>query len=107
MVEFALGTNRAIMRQNDMLCDRQSQTSPTRFARASLVHAIETLEQSWQVLIRNARAEIAHVKLNSTIRPPRSQHQPATRRSIFEGIVNEVGENLMNGLAIGVDQIRR
>src|SRR5580700_2915689 len=107
MVEFAFGTNRAIVRQHDMLRDRESQPGATRFPGSSFVYAVEALEQSRQVLIRNAGTEVADIKFNSTFRPPRAQHQPAAGCRIFERIVDKVRENLVDSLTISVDQIRR
>src|SRR5580700_10127316 len=90
-----------------MLGDRQPQPGAPRFPRASFVHAVETLEQAWQVLKGNARAEIAHIEFNAAFRTPRPQNQPSTRRSVLKRIVDEVGKNLVDGLAIGTDQVRR
>src|ERR1700721_2553193 len=107
MVELAIGANGATVREHDMLGDREPQPSSSRFAGASLVHAVEALKQARQMLERNTRAEIAHVKFNPAFGTPRAQHQPPARGGVLERIVDQVGKNLMDGLAIGDDQVWR
>ena len=70
------------MSQNDMFGDGQPQAGAARFAGASLVHSVETLEQARQMLGRNAGAEILHIELDvpaigrapRTMRPPEAAY---------------------------------
>src|ERR1700722_312828 len=101
MVQFALGADSALMSQHDVLGDGESEPRAPRLPGAGFVDAVETLEQARQVLKRNTRAEIAHIKFNSARRTPRPEHQAPSGSCILEGIVDEIGKNLVDGLAIG------
>src|SRR5271170_3098220 len=107
MVEFALGTNRAIVRQDNVLGDGEPQSRAARFAGASLVYPVEALEQPRQVLERDSRAEVANIKFNPMLCPPRSQHQSPTRSGILQSVVDEVREDLVDRFAVSANQIWR
>ena len=67
------------MGPHDVLGDRQTQAGAARFAGSGLIHAIETLEQSRQMLGRDARTEISYVEFDaraSAARAPSSTRPP-------------------------------
>jgi hypothetical protein len=78
VIEFALGANGAAVGQHDMFGDRQSQPGSSRFARARLVHPVETLEQAGQVLGGNAGTEILHIEFDAFRDRPCPQNDPSS-----------------------------
>ena len=49
----------------------------------------------------NAGPEILDVELYSAWRGPRAQDDASAGAAVFHRVVDEVGEDLMNGLAVG------
>src|SRR5213083_1564729 len=86
------------MSQHNVLGNSEAQAGSSRLPGPRLVDSVETLEQAWQVLGRNAGTEILHVKLHAAWGRPRSQHNSSPSGSILERILHQVGEYLMDRL---------
>src|SRR5437899_2039773 len=90
------------MRQNNVLGDGESQASASGFAGASLIHAVETLEQPGKMLGRDAGPEVFHVELDAATGIARPEHNLPACGSVLEGVFNEVGKDLVDGFPIGL-----
>src|SRR5262249_29766212 len=65
-----------------------------------LIHSIKTLKNMWQIMFGNANARVLDFKINLTVvRAPTDGDSPILG-SVLYGIVNEVVENLVDGLFI-------
>ena len=101
MGQFALGANGTAMGQHDVFGDGESQPSAAGFSGARFVHAIEALEEPREVLGGNAGAEILHAKFDCMGNRTRAKDDATAGSPIFQGIVDQVGEHLMDGFAVG------
>ena len=101
MIEFALGADDAAMGEHDVLGNGQPQPGAAGFAGTGLVYPVEALKQAGQVFGRNAGTEILHIKFDASGDGTSSQHNPPPGMSVFQRIVHQVRENLMDGLGIG------
>ena len=52
---------------------------------------------------RNTRSEIADIEFDSLVAAARPYHDASAGRAIFDGIVHEIGEYLVDGLTVGAD----
>ena len=59
MVEFALGTDRAAVRQHNMFGNGQPQSGSAGLAGPGFIYPVKTFEEPAEVLGSNARTEIA------------------------------------------------
>src|SRR5262249_51384794 len=87
------GDGRAVA-VDDPLADRKSQTAAAHLATAGLVDREEALEEVGQILRRNADAGVPHLDHRLRFLFPCLQPDAAARRRIFDGIVQQVQEEL-------------
>src|SRR5438132_7490601 len=80
---------------NEVLDNGQAQAGAAQFARTGLVDAIEALEYSRQILLRNADAGVRHLQMDSTLRAPPAYADVSSRGSIFERVIDQVLQNLV------------
>src|SRR4029079_3643918 len=107
VVQFAFGEDGAAVGKDDVLGDGEPEAGASAIARASFVDAIEAFEETTEVLGGDARAKIANVELHSVIDIARAEFDPLALIGVLAGIVNEVGEDLENRVAIGGDGFER
>src|SRR5205807_6464138 len=100
LTQAARGVDAAIHRLHQMLDDRQAQAGPAQFPRAGLVHAIEALEDMWQVLLGDAYAVVLNLQANLTVLCPPADADAASGRSVFERVIDEVFEDLVNSFLV-------
>src|SRR5579864_3255778 len=86
-----------------MFGDGEAETGASRFAGAGFVDTVEALEQARQVFGGNAGAEIADVELDAAFYRPRAQQDSLSRACVLHRVLDQIGENLVDGLAVGVD----
>ena len=96
MVEFALGTDRAAVRQHNMFGNGQPQSGSAGLAGPGFIYPVKTFEEPAEVLGGNARTEISNVKFDGCGNGSRSQNDTAAASSIFQRIVHKIGEDLMD-----------
>ena len=108
MVEFAFGADGAAVGERDVFGDGQSEAGAAGFTGTGFVDAVEAFEQARQVFGGDAGSEILNVEFDSEFDSAPggagAEGDASAGTSVFHGIVNQVGKNLMNGLAIGEDQ---
>src|ERR1700704_3548666 len=88
VVKFTLGADRAPVGAHSVFDNGEAETSASRLARACLVDTVEALEQARQMLGRYARTKVADIEFHGLGDGARSQHNPAPRRAVLEGIVD-------------------
>ena len=74
MVKLALGPNRSLVGQNDVLRDGQSEASAPGFPRARFIDTVETLEETVQMLGGNTGSEVSDVELDAVRSRARSEN---------------------------------
>src|SRR5207249_5278123 len=82
----------AAVRLGDVADDRQPETSPTRRAAARLVHAVEPLEDPFEVARRNADAVVAYLDHPAILSAMRRHFDRRPRLRVLHGIVEQVRE---------------
>src|SRR2546425_9788660 len=85
---------------NEVLDNGQAQAGAAQFARAGLVDAIEALEYSRQILLRDADAGVRHLQMDSTLRAPPAYADASAGRGIFEGVVDQVPQDLVERILV-------
>src|SRR5438128_1197853 len=103
VVEFALGADGASVGQHDVLGDGEAQAGASGFAGAGFVDAVEAFEEARDMFGGNAGAEILHVEFDAAEGGTRAQDDASAGAAVLHGIVDKVGEDLMNGFAVGQD----
>jgi len=93
------------MREDDVLGDGKTQACASAFTRARFIDTIETFKDAGEMFGWNSRAKIADVELHSVIDIARSEFDAAAFVGGLGGIVDEVGEDLEDGVAIGGDRL--
>ena len=90
------------MRLDDSTRDGQSKTdaAPALFR----TDAEKLLEDALLGAGRQARSMVGHVHDHIAIHRMRGYLDGAMRRSIFHGIVDQIGQHLLDGHAVDVDQ---
>ena len=101
MSEFAFGTDGATVGQHDVFGDGEAEAGAAGFAGASFVDAIEALEETRKVLRGNAGAEIPHTEFDRARNRAGSEDDASAGSTVLQGIVDQVGEYLMDGFAVG------
>src|ERR1700689_1098282 len=90
--QFALTANIPAMSVNDVLGNRQSQTSAPGFSRPRLIDPVEALKDTRQGLKRDSRAEVLHVKLDHPFLSARAHPYPASCLTVFHRVLDQVSE---------------
>ena len=88
MVKFTFGADRAPVGAHNVFDNGEAETSASRLARACLVDTVEALEQARQMLGRYARTKVADIEFHGLGDGAHSQHNPAPRRAVLEGVVD-------------------
>jgi len=99
----ALGANRAAVRLDQVSNDREPESRSTFVARASRVDAIESLEDSAEVLGRNAAASVSNHECDATVRRSFRAHRDSTARRMPHSVLHQVAKHLTQCGGIGVD----
>src|SRR5579862_405979 len=110
MAGRALDADVAAHGLDEVLDDREPESRAAHVARAAAVDAIEALEQTRLMARLDARARVDD--LDARARPvalavvddARPDGDGRARGAIFHGVVDEVGQHLLEGAAIGVDR---
>ena len=104
MREFAFGTNRSTVGEHDVFSDGEAEAGASGFARAGFVDAIEAFEQAREVLGSDAGAEILHEELDCMRNRAGAEDDSPAGTTVLQSVVDQVGEDLVNGFAVGEDQ---
>src|SRR5690242_18316726 len=83
-----------------MLDDRQPQAGAPCFTRPGFIDTIEAFKKSLQMLGRDARAKIAHIKLDISSSFESTNLQLLGTRRVLQSVVNKVREHLMYSISI-------
>ena len=101
MGELALGADGAAVGEHDVLGDGKAETGTSGFARAGFIDAIKAFEQAREMLRGDAGAEILDEKFDSVRNRARAKDDSSAGSAVLQGIVDQVGKDLMDGFAIG------
>ncbi len=101
MGEFAFGADGAAVGEHDVFGDGEAEAGASGFAGAGFVDAIEALEEARKVLGGDAGAEILHEEFHGVGNGAGPEHDSSAGGTVLQGIVNQVGKNLVDGFAVG------
>ena len=101
MGEFAFGADEATVRQHNVFGDGEAEAGASGLARAGFIDAIEALEEAGEMFRGNACAEILDEKFYGTRSGTSTENDSSARCAVFQGIVYQIGKNLVNSFAIG------
>src|SRR5215212_3155168 len=91
----------------DMPNDAQAQTRPAGLLGAGLVHPVETLENTFEVLLGNAYARVRDAYDDLVlVRASGDLHTPAAW-GVLHGVLHEVGEHGSELCLVAPDGVRR
>ncbi len=103
--EFAFGADGAAVGEHDVFGDGEAETGASGLAGAGFIHAIEALEQAWEMLGRDARAEVPNGEFDGVRKLAGAEHNSSAGGAgvgtVLQSIVNQVGKDLVNGFAVG------
>ncbi len=89
------------MGADDVLGYGEAEAGASGFAGAGFVDAIEAFEEAWQMFRRNARAKVAHEEFHAMVGGTRPEFDARAGTPILHRVVDQVGENLVDGFAVG------
>src|SRR5690242_10177826 len=75
---------------DDLVTQGQAQTHPAKAPRGAPIYLVKALEQSRQVVRRNANPFISHGNVHILVRSPGPQIHPTARRAELSGVVEQV-----------------
>ena len=91
------------MGKDDVFRDGKAEAGASRFAGPSFIDPIETFEQTGQVFRGNAPAKILDIELDAVTGRTSPQNYAAAGAPVLHGIVDQVGEDLVDGLSVSKD----
>src|SRR6185437_493020 len=97
----AVDADRPAHRLDEVLDDRETEARPAHVARTSAVDAVEALEQARQVARLDARAGVGDLHAQRVLHPLRAQPDARAGAAVLDGVVEQVGEHLLEPLAVG------
>ena len=103
MGKFALGADGAAVGEHDVFGDGQAETGASGFAGTGFVDAIEAFKQAGEMLGGDAGAEVRDKEFYGVGNGARAEDDPPPGWAVFEGIVDQVGKDLVDGFAVGED----
>jgi hypothetical protein len=105
MPDFAPNRDGAAMQADQV--SHQGEADPASLVRAALLplHTMEALEQQRQVPGRNTHAGVADAELRVTCHRPHA-HADAALEGEFEGIGEEVEDDLLPHIPVHIDRLR-
>src|ERR1043166_75332 len=101
VIQFAGGADRSVVSVDDVFRDRKAEPRAAGFAGTRFIDAIKALEEPGQMFRSDSLAEVANIEFDIFRVIPRADDDPIGARRVFECVVNEVGENLVDGVPIG------
>lgn len=93
LAHFGLGPDLSVMRENDLLGDRQAQTRAAFGFAPKAVHLLKRMKELSNILSRNASARILHTQMHD-IRFLFCGDRNAPFFGIFNGITYQIRKNL-------------
>src|SRR5579875_575872 len=100
------GVDAAAHGLDQVLDDRQTQAGAAQFARTRLVHAVEAFKDAWQIGLGNANAGVGHFQAYLLPLAPPTHRDSATLGRVFDGVVEQVIEDLLQGFLVRPDRQR-
>src|SRR5271155_2837196 len=92
------------MGKHDVLGDGEAEARASGLAGAGFIDAIEAFEQARKMLGGDAGAEILDEEFDSVGNDARAKDDSSAGSSVLQGIVDQVGKDLMNGFTVGEDR---
>src|SRR5690349_17955842 len=105
--QLALDLEPAFVALERVLDDRQSQTSAAAGARASLIHAIETLGQARDVFRRRADAAVGHGEPRAAAGAFPAHVDAPAGAGVLHGVGDQVAEDALRLDPAAVEHQRR
>jgi len=99
--EFAFSADGAAVGQHDVFGDGEAEAGSSGLAGAGFIHAIEAFEEAWKMLGGDTSAEILHTKFDGVGKLAGAENDASAGRAVFQGVVDEVREDLVDGFAVG------
>src|SRR4029078_8930903 len=93
------------MRLDEMLNDGKAEACASNLTRPSRIHAIESLEDPWEMLRWNTNSRVAHSNDNSAFLPARETRDAPGLRVAY-GVLDQVLQDLAERSAVGENAIR-
>ena len=103
-----MGSNGTAMQKDGIFYDGEAETSATHTAATTLVDAVETLENTGQVLWVDAHAVVAEVERPTVVSLFCADVDGGALASIIDSIIDKVTENAVNerGITLDDDMLR-
>src|SRR5262249_3862560 len=102
--DLALHRNATFHRLREMLDDGEAETGAAHVARAAAVDAVEALEEARQMLLGDARTRVPHQNTKLSVVRAHRRNLYAGAGRVLDGVVHQVGQDLLEGPAIGEDR---
>src|ERR1700733_16092121 len=99
--EFAFGADGAAVGEHDVFGDGKAKAGASGFAGAGFVDSIEAFEEAREMFRGNACAEILHEEFDGMGNRAGAEDDASAGSTILQGVIDQVGKNLMNGFAVG------
>src|ERR1700722_17971803 len=103
MGQFAFGADGTAVGEHDVFGDGEAEAGASGFTGAGFIDAVKAFEQAREMFGSDAGAEILDEEFDGVRDSTGSEDDSSARGSVFQGIVDQVGEDLMNGFAVGQD----
>jgi hypothetical protein len=101
--QFAFGADGAAVGEHDVFGDGEAEAGASGFAGAGFVDAVEAFEEAREVFGGDAGSEVLNEEFDGVRDGAGAEDDASAGGSVFEGVFDEVGEDLMNGFAVGED----
>jgi len=99
--ELTLGADGAAVCEHDVLGDGKAEAGASGLAGPGFIDAIEAFEQARKMFGGDAGTEILDEKFDSVRNRARAKDDSSAGSSVLQGIVDQVGKDLMDGFAVG------
>jgi hypothetical protein len=99
--QFAFDPCAATVYFDHVLDDRKAQTCPARLTGAGLIDAIETLEDTLDVLRGDTGTKVLHKELDFALNQLRTDNDLLSLPSVLQRVLNQVAKDLVHRIGIG------
>src|SRR3954468_24006858 len=101
-MQLALDSHRTTVVLDDVLHNRETKSGPAGLARAAGIDAVKALKQARQVLVRDAFAKVAHVKLNRFSVSLGAKLDLPASLAVLQRVFDQISEHLLDRVTIAL-----